>query len=862
MVYALASLAVVGYLPGALAYRLPLADRGRRAALSVEERAFWAVVLSAAWSSLVALALAIAGCYSFERLLAADAGLATAILLGARGRLLYRDTARRPSWAALVPAALVCAGLWLYLPAAEFVIGGKDPGVYVNEGIAIAQRGGVILQDPLVAAIPAETRDLFFPSHHSDDYYGLRFMGFFILDPDAGTVVGQFPHLFPAWIAVGYGVDGLTGARSAVAVWAVLGLLAVYFAGARLVGRFAAGWAAALLAVSLVQTWFGRYPNAEVVMQALVFAGALAWARAHVDDDGFFAPVAGVLLGLLLFLRFDAVIIYAALGVATVLMLARNRWPRWSFLWPFGALVGLASAYLLVMMRPYMWRPLIFLANLRAMHVALMAAAVLALAVLAALVRIPRVARLVERWVPLALAGVLAAAAAYAYWLRQPVGRLAPHDAASLRTFTWYVPWAGLLAALAGYALVAWRRFWRDPLLLVTAAFAAVFVFYKIQIVPEHFWMTRRFLPVILPATLLMASAAASYGLWWRGPVRRGQAPADPAMPTMTVTKAATEAAPAPGRTPGGRWGAAASWRLALPLVFLGLLGWLLWRAAGPIRPHVEYAGLIPAVEKIAGRFGEDDLVIVESRNASDLHVIALPLAYVYAKNVLVLASPRPDRGQFGTLLAWATTRYRHVYFAGGGGTDLLSRTVSAVPVDSLRFQVPEWESAWNRYPRGVRAKEFDFGMYRLEAGTSTAGAFALDIGRLDDLHAVRFHAKQSMGETTYRWSRAASYVAMPGLGPGLTELTVVMGNGGRPETAEPARVRLSIDDTPIGEVVVDGGFRPYRFAIPPEVSARMAASDAPAQLRIVVNTWNPRSLLGVPDDRDIGVMVDRVELR
>ena len=38
-------------------------------------------------------------------------------------------------------------------------------------------------------------------------------MGFFVTDPASGTVVGQFPHLYPAAIAIGYGLDGLTGAR-------------------------------------------------------------------------------------------------------------------------------------------------------------------------------------------------------------------------------------------------------------------------------------------------------------------------------------------------------------------------------------------------------------------------------------------------------------------------------------------------------------------------------------------------------------------------------------------------------------------------------------------------------------------------
>ena len=48
----------------------------------------------------------------------------------------------------------------------------------------------------------------------------------------------------------------------------------------------------------MLQLWFARYPNAEVVMQTMLFAGVLAYARGHVDGMRFFAPVAGCLLGL------------------------------------------------------------------------------------------------------------------------------------------------------------------------------------------------------------------------------------------------------------------------------------------------------------------------------------------------------------------------------------------------------------------------------------------------------------------------------------------------------------------------------------------------------------------------------------
>ena len=84
-------------------------------------------------------------------------------------------------------------------------------------------------------------------------------MGFFIQEPSSGAVVGQFPHLLPASIAIGYGIDGLTGARRAIGAWAVLGIVAVYLAGARWLNRTAAAAAAALLALNVIEVWYGRY---------------------------------------------------------------------------------------------------------------------------------------------------------------------------------------------------------------------------------------------------------------------------------------------------------------------------------------------------------------------------------------------------------------------------------------------------------------------------------------------------------------------------------------------------------------------------------------------------------------------------
>ena len=61
--------------------------------------------------------------------------------------------------------------------------------------------------------------------------------------------------------------------------------------------------------------------------------------------------------------------------------------------------------------------------------------------------------------------------------------------------------------------------------------------------------------------------------------------------------------------------------------------------------PHREYENITRTIEKLNALFAERDLVIVEGRDAgSDTHVLALPLAYIYGRDALVLFSPRPGQ--------------------------------------------------------------------------------------------------------------------------------------------------------------------------------------------------------------------------
>ena len=840
MLTALASLFVIGYLPGAVIYRLPVADRPRRAARAADERAFWAVIISCTITTLVALALAAAGAYTLGRVLAADVALAALLLAAARGRIRYEPAAARPAWTAAMPAALIMMGAYLFFPSSEYVMGGKDPGTYMNEGIQIGQHGSLMIHDAALAAVPEEFRPIFLTSTQEGAdlgvYQGVRFMGFFVADRSRGEVMGQFPHAFPSWIAIAYGLDGLSGARRAVGIWAILGLLAVYFAGARFAGRAPAFAAALLLGANVATVWYSRYPNSEVMQQALLFAALLGLARAYRDDDRFFAPVAAVLFGSLMFVRLDSLVVLGAVGAGLLLLVADGKRLGWPFLVPLAALLAAAAAYFAGPMRAYLAIPMLQMGGARGLSAALAALVIAGLVIRRVRAASPALIDACQRWAPRLLAAAVVAAAAYAYFLREPVGLLAAHDAYAFRVFGWYVGPVGLLAAVAGFVALAWTRFWRDPVLLTAGALVSIFFFYKIRIVPEHFWQARRYLPVILPFACLMIAAGAFAAY------RQRLGPSPPSAPVRARLRAAM-------------------FRLAPALAVLAFVGWTFAEATRPILHHVEYAGLIPAVERLASQFGDRDLVLVEPRYSSDTHVLATPLAYIYGRHVLLFSSPRPGRAEVTQFLAWAGRAYDRVFLIAEGGFDLASPSIGITPIRNERFSIPEYESARNAYPREVRQKKFNLNIYQLQAVDQAPPVFDLDIGGFDDPWVLRMFARQEQDGVTYRWVRDRSFIGLLGMPASARAIVIRAGDGGRPGAAGPADVEVFLNDRAVGKITVRGGFSEYRIDLPADMAAGAAARAAPAVLRLQCTTWVPKGLLGGSDDRQLGVMLDRIRV-
>ena len=267
--------------------------------------------------------------------------------------------------------------------------------------------------------------------------------------------------------------------------------------------------------------------------------------------------------------------------------------------------------------------------------------------------------------------------------------------------------------------------------------------------------MARRFLPVILPgALLLVGSRAAAAGARQRG----GGAGRRAAWTFAARTTAASS-----------------SWR-CWPTAVLA-------RSRSRCSPHVEYAGLIPRLERSPRTIGDRDLLIVESRDASDTHVLALPLAYIYARNVLCCDRRCPTSARSRRSSTGRATHYDRVLFMGGGGTELLSRDWASKPVAGERFQVPEYESPLERAIRGRPAEGVRLQPLRTDRAATGCGdrPFDLDVGTSDDLQRAALPRQGRQSERhTFRWSRDTSYIALTGM-PGSAARGHVLAGRRRP---------------------------------------------------------------------------------
>jgi hypothetical protein len=402
----------------------------------------------------------------------------------------------------------------------------RDPAVYVQTADWLAHHGSL--------PIPSRA-DVF------DDVAGMTYEspGFYER--------GNPPELVPQFMSgtslaltpAGW-ANGLRGITHANAIIGALALLAVAGLAARLVGAWAAPLTALTLLFVFPELHQAQSAFSEPAAQLLFFSGLslLVDARQAVGRAATqLHAVAGLILGLVTIVRIDALIdLVPMIAVIGIIALAGRRTHAIATGAGLAAGVGVGLLDGLLLTRPY-------LDSLKGELLGVAGATVLVTGLIAiAMWQRDRLTRLAPRWAaspwPTIGAVGVAVLAAAAYFIRPLIEE--PHFAAGepiaqqisnlqvdlglqaepARTYVehsmhWLVWWIGAPAAVVAFLALAVlvRRVLRTgddpwlPLVFVLLGMTAV-VLARPSITPDHPWADRRFVPIVIPGLVVVATWA------------------------------------------------------------------------------------------------------------------------------------------------------------------------------------------------------------------------------------------------------------------------------------------------------------------------------------------------------------------
>lgn len=492
-----------------------------------KEKWFFSLSLYFVLTSVIVLFLVICGLYSFWNfMLIFTCLLMIFFLINAKYKWIHlsikfqgtRISKKDFNVQNLLFAVLVVSALLLYaLFPTEYIIGGRDQGVYVSEAVLISETGGLQYEDQFIS----ENYD------RLNKVINLGYPGFYSalnrgLSDNPGQLVPQFLPLFPSVLALAYDLFGFDGLFRLNAILGVLAVLSIYFFTRRLFGEKTAILASFLVLLNPSEIWNARITQTELLSQFLFFNSLNHFVLAFSRNQPIQLLISGFVLGLGCFNRVDshlfglgvfAFLIYLALFNKTKIKTYAN------FASSYALISSASILYGFVYSKPYfhdLWK-MGALSKLLAANAGLLFASILA-AGIALLIRTRKRTLIPYRkvvnlwsWVLICL---LFALFIFSYFIRPhlldpvyEVGSDQYFKHFAMREFAWYVPVVAILLAFAGlFALLKKKSLQLTGLFVVISLGSIVGYIYDPSITPDHLWASRRWITVSIPSMLIFTS--------------------------------------------------------------------------------------------------------------------------------------------------------------------------------------------------------------------------------------------------------------------------------------------------------------------------------------------------------------------
>jgi hypothetical protein len=462
------------------------------------------VALSTAWTGIAATTLTAASAFSLPRLVLLNASVSLA------GYLWVGRTANPQAPASRSGLAVALLALLLYWPPFETHIAASDSSTYLAAATNLARSHSLSKVDPLLEEIPSTVaRRHIFPSALGLPWkppYS-RMPGGLVMDSlDANEVRPAFFPLPIVWSAIFADALGSRYAGGQAPLFAALALWATYAFTRKRMGTSAALLVTALMGINAASYWAGRFALAEPAVWFFLWAGLLgmdAWEEEGLAADSAFAAA---MFSMAAFSRPEfSIFIGLALLCRRLLRSSVSLRPLHPVFFVTMA-AGLAAVAAEVYLLPGAYTaPITDTLSGLSFRLTTLGLAPKVTAVAMALVFLALALRRFGLKTTAAAAIVFPALAVYA----ASSHFLLPRSLAWLGA---YLGWPTLVLATIG-ALWCWRKRHERPadaFFLVLAFIISALVLYDPHVYPSLPWASRRFVPMVVPLSLVLAAMATT----------------------------------------------------------------------------------------------------------------------------------------------------------------------------------------------------------------------------------------------------------------------------------------------------------------------------------------------------------------
>ncbi len=207
----------------------------------------------------------------------------------------------------IVVLALFCCVLYALFPT-YYMLGGRDPGLYLLFSHHINQTGGLNLDLPWLRELHEKYGDAIYLGYPG--IYSAFDLG---ISDDPAALIPQFMHLFPSYGAIGAALAGIEGIVRTNAFIVFFALWSFFMVARRFMAIWGAILATLLLMINPALLWTGRGTFTEPLHIFIFFFGLYLLYKAIDVRSTRWAMIAGVVLGITVLNRLSG-----ALGVLVI----------------------------------------------------------------------------------------------------------------------------------------------------------------------------------------------------------------------------------------------------------------------------------------------------------------------------------------------------------------------------------------------------------------------------------------------------------------------------------------------------------------------------------------------------------------